>query len=374
MIADVPLGALLSGGLDSTTVAAVMAKKLHLPLRTFTVGFDRKSYDESPEAALVARTLGTDHLQELVHPGMIESIPELLRFFDEPFADYSAIPTFLVSKLAARHVKVVLTGDGGDEVFAGYQTHMAPRVNRLFSMIPRFIRHKIIKPMIMVIPASMERISFDYMAKRFVTGSDLPLGEGHYWWKVIFNEEEKKLLFTPEFLAMGFEHTYRVFDTHFQRARHAAPLNRLLYVDTKTFLLDDNLVKVDRMTMANSLEARVPLLDHELIERVAVLPPHIKSRGLQTKSLLRRAVRGLLPRAIRKGKKKGFTPPLPFWIRDELKEFLLERFSEERLKAAGILNEKYCRQVLDEHLQGRKDNNRQIWTILALTCWLEGQI
>jgi asparagine synthase (glutamine-hydrolysing) len=318
----------------------------------------------------VATTLGTEHVEETARPDMIESIPELLTFFDEPFADYSAIPTFLVSKLASKHVKVVLTGDGGDEVFAGYPTHVAYKVSRIFTAIPRFVREGLINPLVMALPASMERISFDYMAKRFVTGADLPLERGHYWWKVIFNEEEKKRLLKPDFLR-DMRDTFEVFDLHFRKAQHAHPLNRLLYVDTKTFLLDDNLVKVDRMTMANSLEARVPLLDHELLERVALIPPDVKSRGLQTKRLLRRAVRNLLPPEIRKGKKKGFTPPLPFWIRNELKPLLSEYFSEQRIRATGVLNEKYCSQVLDEHLRGEKDNNRQIWTIFALLCWLE---
>jgi asparagine synthase (glutamine-hydrolysing) len=371
MIADVPLGALLSGGLDSTTIAAVMARRVQAPLQTFTVGFHRKSYDESSEAALVAHTLGTDHLSEKVDPGMIASIPELLGFFDEPFADYSAIPTFLVSKLAARHVKVVLTGDGGDEVFAGYQTHVAHRVSRLFTMIPRWIRERLINPLILAMPVSMDRISFDYMAKRFVTGADLPFEQGHYWWKVIFHEQEKQQLFTRDFLQTRFEDTFRVFDRHFRTARHADPLNRLLYVDAKTFLLDDNLTKVDRMTMANSLEARVPLLDHELVERVALIPPRVKSTGLQTKALLRRAVRNLLPPEIRKGKKKGFTPPLPYWIRDELRGFLQDMFAEDRVRSTGILNHAYCTQLLDDHLCGKKDNNRQIWTVVALLCWWE---
>jgi asparagine synthase (glutamine-hydrolysing) len=371
MISDVPVGALLSGGLDSTMVAAVMARKLQMPLRTFTIGFDHKSYDESEEARLVADTLGTDHLDQKASPTMIESIPELLNSFDEPFADYSAIPTFLVSQLAARYVKVVLTGDGGDEVFAGYPTHVAYRVSRLFTMIPRWLREGLINPLVMALPASMERISFDYMAKRFVTGADLPLEQGHYWWKVIFNEEDKRDLCKPDWLQMGMRDSFEVFDRYFRKTEHADPLNRLLYVDAKTFLLDDNLAKVDRMTMANSLEARVPLLDHELVERVAVIAPRVKSKGLQTKRLLRRAARNLLPPKIRKGKKKGFTPPLPFWIRHELREFLGEVFAPERLKATGMLNEKHCRQLLDEHLQGRKDNNRQIWTILGLVCWLE---
>jgi asparagine synthase (glutamine-hydrolysing) len=371
MISDVPIGALLSGGLDSTTVTAVMARKLEIPVRTFTIGFEHKSYDESREAKLVAETLGTDHLDEKAGPAMIESIPELLNSFDEPFADYSAIPTFLVSRLAARYVKVVLTGDGGDEVFAGYPTHVAYRVSRLFTMIPRWFRQRLINPLVMALPVSMERISFDYKAKRFVTGADLPLEQAHYWWKVIFSEEDKKSLCKPDWLQIGLRDSFEVFDSHFRKTDHADPLNRLLYVDAKTFLLDDNLAKVDRMTMANSLEARVPLLDHELVERVALIPPRIKSKGLQTKLLLRRAVRNLLPRKIRKGTKKGFTPPLPFWIKHELREFIGEFFSTERLRATGLLNENYCRRLLDEHLQGRKDNNRQIWTILGLVCWLE---
>jgi len=371
MISDVPIGALLSGGLDSTTVAAVMAHKLQIPFRTFTIGFNHKSYDESDEARLVAKTLGTEHVEERADPTMIASIPDLLNSFDEPFADYSALPTFLVSQLAARYVKVVLTGDGGDEIFAGYPTHVAYRVSHLFTMIPRWLREGLINPLVYALPTSMERISFDYMAKRFVSGADLPLEQGHYWWKVIFSEEDKKVLCKPDWLQMGLNDSFGVFDRHFQKTEHADPLNRLLYVDAKTFLLDDNLAKVDRMTMANSLEARVPLLDHELVERMALIPPRIKSKGLQTKRLLRRAVRNLLPPQIRRGKKKGFTPPLPFWIRHELRAFLGDYFRPERLGATGLLNPNYCRRLLDEHLQGQKDNNRQIWTILGLVCWLE---
>jgi len=371
MIADVTVGALLSGGLDSTTVAAVMVRKLQAPLKTFTIGFNHKSYDESKEARLVAGTLGTDHVEEIVTPEMVESIPDLINWFDEPFADYSAIPTFLVSKIAARHLKVVLTGDGGDEVFAGYPTHTAFRVSRLFRLIPRWIRANLINPLVMALPTSLERISFDYKAKRFVTGADLPFQRGHYWWKVIFDESEKRKLCTQEFLSRRFRDSFSALDEHFQVARHAHPLNQLLYVDAKTFLLDDNLTKVDRMTMANSLEARVPLLDHELVERVAVLSPTLKSRGLQTKRLLRRAVRTLLPPEIRNGTKKGFTPPLPYWIRDELRDFFHEIFTPERLRATGLLDVRYCRQLLEEHLQGKKDNNRQLWTVLALVCWME---
>lgn len=371
MVSDVPIGAFLSGGLDSTTIAAVMTRNLKSKLKTFTIGFDRKTYDESYEARLVAQTLGCEHTEQMVSPDMVESIPGLLDYFDEPFADYSAIPTFLVSKLAVSSVKVTLTGDGGDEIFAGYPTHVAYKISKIFRSLPQWLKTHLINPLVFALPASMERISFDYKAKRFVTGADLPFDRGHYWWKVIFNEDQKKELLTPDFIRSGLQDSFHTFERHFNTVRHAHPLNQLLYVDAKTFLLDDNLVKVDRMTMANSLEARVPLLDHELVEKVAMMPPHVKTRLLQTKRLLRRAVSKLLPPKIRRGKKKGFTPPLPHWIRDELKPLITDYFSQRRIKETGILNPKYCENLLRDHLSGNRDNNREIWTILALLRWLE---
>ncbi|MCA1959643.1 MAG: asparagine synthase (glutamine-hydrolyzing), partial [Desulfomonile sp.] len=371
MIADVPVGALLSGGLDSTTVIAVMARKLNVPVQTFTMGFDRRSYDESADARLVAETLGTKHLEEVLTADRVPAVPELLAMFDEPFADYSAIPTFLVSRLAASRVKVVLTGDGGDEIFAGYPTHVAYKVAEYYRYLPSSFREHVIKPLVNALPTSMERISFDYKAKRFVTGANLPLGPGHYSWKVIFTEQDKRMLVSPDFYEIEPEDTYRIFARHFARARDAHPLNQLLYVDAKTFLLDDNLVKVDRMTMANSLEARVPLLDYELVEYVTLLSPRLKTKGLQTKVLLRNAARSLLPSSIRRGKKKGFTPPLPVWLKKGLREFVLDILSERRIREIGFLSEAYCRSLLEDHFRGRKDNNREIWTLIALVCWWE---
>jgi asparagine synthase (glutamine-hydrolysing) len=371
MIADVPIGALLSGGLDSTTVTAVMARKLGIPVKTFTMGFRHKSYDESEEARVVAATLGTEHFEEILDPSVVPRLTQCFDSFDEPFADYSAIPTFLVSALARQKVKVVLTGDGGDEVFAGYPTHTAYRVARMYTKIPKFIRDNVIAPLVRALPTSMERISLDYKAKRFVTGAELPMEQGHYWWKVIFDEEQKQKLCAPDWVKMGLEPGFHAFEGHFHKARRAHPLNRLLYVDTKTFLLDDNLTKVDRMTMANSLEARVPLLDYKLVEQIAVLPPPLKSRGLQTKILLRKAVKDLLPPKIRRGAKKGFTPPLPHWIKDELKTFFSDALSREKINAGGLLNPDYCRALLADHVNGVVDNNRRIWTMVALVRWLE---
>ena len=383
-----PLGVLLSGGLDSTAIVALMSGLLDRPVRTFSIGFDEPSYNELPGARLVAQAFQTEHHELVVKPDLVDLIPKVVLHFDEPFADYSAIPTYLVSQMARQEVTVALSGDGGDEVFAGYPTHTAYRVARLYRLLPRLLRDRLIAPLVQRLPTSTERISFDYMAKRFVTGADLPLEQGHYWWKVILNEAEKRALYTEDFLhavqalshdaqesqggtAHGLRDSFEVFRPVFDRVQGAHPLNRLLYVDTKTFLLDDGLVKVDRMSMANSLEVRVPLLDHELVEWMARVPPRWKSSGLSTKTLLRDVVRPLLPPAIVGGKKRGFTPPLPIWLKRELRDFVQDALSPGRMGAMGWFRPDAVARMLEDHWQGRRDNNRAIWTLLCLVLWYE---
>jgi asparagine synthase (glutamine-hydrolysing) len=380
---DVPLGVFLSGGLDSTSIVAVMRDLLDRPVRTFSIGFDQPSYNELPDARLVAQAFETEHHELVVHPDLADLMPRLILHFDEPFADYSAIPTYLVSQMARQEVTVALSGDGGDEVFAGYQTHAAYRVAHLYRLLPRLLRDGLIAPLVQRLPTSTARISFDYMAKRFVTGAHLPLQQGHYWWKVILNEAEKQALYTADFLHMvqadtkcpadepPLRDSYEVFRPYFDRVKGAHALNQLLYVDTKTFLLDDGLVKVDRMSMANSLEVRVPLLDHELVEWMARVPPRWKSSGLGTKTLLRDVVRPLLPPAIVRGKKRGFTPPLPVWLKRELRDFVQDVLSPARVRAMGWFRPSAVTQILEDHWQGRRDNNRSIWTLLCLVLWYE---
>jgi asparagine synthase (glutamine-hydrolysing) len=368
---DVPLGVLLSGGLDSTSIVAFMSDVLDRPIKTFSIGFHEPSYNELPQARLVAEAFDTEHRELVVEPDLIQLIQEIILHFDEPFADYSAIPTYLVSQLARREVIVALSGDGGDEVFAGYQTHYAYRVANLYRLLPRFLRDGVIAPLVRRLPASTDRISFDFMAKRFVTGAHLPFQQGHYWWKVILNESEKQELYTGDFLHQVARDSYEVFAPYFDAVRRAHPLNQLLYVDTKTFLLDDCLVKTDRMSMANSLEVRVPLLDHELVEFMAGVPPALKSSGLNTKSLLRDVVRPLLPAAIVQGKKRGFTPPLPVWLKRELREFVQDTLSPARIRDMGLLDPVVVTRILEDHFLGRRDNNRPIWTLLCLVLWYE---
>lgn len=368
---DVPLGVFLSGGLDSTSVVAFMSELLDQPVRTFSIGFQEPSYNELPEARLVAQAFETEHHELVVEPDLTDLIPKIVLHFDEPFADYSAIPTYLVSQMARQEVTVVLSGDGGDELFAGYQTHYAYRVARLYRLLPRLLRDRVIAPLVKRLPTSTDRISFDFMAKRFVTGAHLPFERGHYWWKVILNEDEKRGLYAADLFHQVQRDSYEVFAPYFDAVRGAHPLNQLLYVDTHTFLLDDGLVKVDRMSMAHSLEVRVPLLDHELVEYLAQVPPTLKSSGLNTKSLLRDVVRPLLPPTIVKGKKKGFTPPLPVWLKNDLRDFVQDTLSPARIRDMGLLRPEAVSQILDDHFAGRRDNNRPIWTLLCFVLWHE---
>jgi len=370
---DVPLGAFLSGGLDSSTIIATMNDLVSEPVHTFTVGFPQASYDERSEARQVSNYFHTNHTEHVIELDWATFIPLLISAFDEPFGDYASIASYAVSKLAREYVKVVLSGDGGDEIFAGYPTHYANRVADLYRKVPAIVRKCLVKPLVERLPTSMDRISFDYMAKRFVVGAELPFQQGHYYWKVVFSETEKELLYKPAFRAIRQEDGdgYSVFERYLKKVTHLDPLSQLLYVDARTFLLDDNLTRVDRSSMMNSLEVRVPLLDDELVEFMRRVPVRIKQPGWGTKRLLRQAMKDILPENIVRGRKKGFTPPMPYWLRNELKEFMLDTLSEHGLAQLGILDEGYITHLVDEHLRGHRDNNRQLWSLITLMVWWE---
>lgn len=373
LCSDVPLGAFLSGGIDSSTVVAFMSELSTTPVKTFSIGFEEKSYNELDEARMVAQAFGTDHHELVVRPNMVELAPKLVEYFDEPFADYSAIPTYLVSQMAREYVTVALSGDGGDEIFAGYQTHYAYKIANLYRRIPKVVRRGVIDKLVKMLPVSTNRISFDYMAKRFVDGVDMSYQRGHFWWKAIFTDDEKRELFLPElWIKIEEQDSFSVFDNYFQQVRDIDILNQLLYVDLKTFLLDDNLTKVDRMSMANSIEVRVPLLDHELVEFAAQIPTSLKLRGFTTKYILRKIVKDKLgSSAISNLPKRGFTIPLPVWLQGDLKDFVRQLLAPEKIKQIGLFNYSYIQQLLREHELNLKDNNRQIWCLVAFVLWYD---
>lgn len=368
---DVPVGAFLSGGLDSGAVVAAIGRHVTEPVRTFTVGFDEASYDERQQAGQVAGWLKTRHTAATIDIDWPEMLPQITRWFDEPFGDYAAVAGFYAAKLAREHVTVVLSGDGGDELLAGYPTYYAHRIARLYRVVPKAVRTHLIAPLVRRLPTSLDRISFDYKAKRFVDGAELPFREAHLRWKVIFTEAQKARLYASGFAKERSDEGrgMAVFEPLFEKVAHLDPVSQLLYVDAKTFLLDDNLARVDRTSMVNSLEVRVPLLDDNLVEFLRRVPIHVKQRGWTTKPLLRAAMRGVLPDQVVRAGKKGFTPPMPHWLRNDLRPLLLDMLAPDSLRAMGIFNPAYVTELVDSHLAGRVDYNRQLWSLMSVVAW-----
>src|SRR3989440_3635868 len=327
LLADVPVGVLLSGGVDSAVLAALAAQETSEAVHTFTIGFQERSFDERAGARLVADRYSTNHHELLVHPDPLVLVPALADVFDEPFADSSALPTYLVSQLAAEHVKVALSGEGGDELFGGYYTYAA---DLLADRVAPFAR--IARPLVERLPSSSAKASFDYKAKRFVRSAHLPPLERHHGWKEIFAPDLRAEL-------TGRRETFDPVDVY--RARYAEtagadPLARLQDVDFGIYLVDDLLVKTDRSSMAHSLEARVPFLDPLVTNLAFALPTRLKVRGLSKKVLLRKAVEPLLPREVVHGRKRGFSIPAAAWLRGELGPFARATLSPETLRSQGF--------------------------------------
>jgi len=370
MISDVPLGVFLSGGLDSSTLVALMSEVADRPVRTFSIGFEEASYNELPAARLVASRFRTDHVELIVRPDVCDLLPELIRSFDEPFADSSMIPTYYVSQLARSHVTVALGGDGGDEVFAGYPQYAATKLAGYYRRLPWPLRRWLISPLVHRLPTSEAKVSFDYKAKRFVEGADLPDEQAHFWWRAIFSEEAKRQLYSPAY-PHPCRDSFQAFATHFAAHKAGELLDRLQYVDTKVYLPDDILVKVDRMSMAHSLEVRVPFLDHEVVEFVASLPPDLRMHGLTKKYILKQAVCRLLPRDIVRGRKRGFNVPIGRWLRRELRDLLGDYLSASIIKRQGYFDSQTIGEMVRRHHDGRVDYSRQLWGLLMFSMWHE---
>jgi asparagine synthase (glutamine-hydrolysing) len=365
LLSDVPLGVFLSGGVDSGSIVALMHELGVKPIRTFTIGFEEKSFSETDAAREVATRYGTEHHELVVRPDAIALLPTLVRHFDEPFADSSAIPVWHVSELARRHVTVVLSGEGGDEMLAGYETYRARRIAAAYARLPRAIGERLVPAIVRRLPVSHAKVSFDYKAKRFVTGAYLPPASGHCWWKTILTEDVKRGLYAD---GAALAPTTRLFERLYAES-DGGELDRLQYVDTALYLPADILVKVDRMSMAHSLEARVPFLDRGMVELSRRIPPELRLRGLTTKYLLKRAMAGRLPAAVVGGKKRGFNVPMPAWLAGDLQAFTRDTLSPARVRAQGLFHPPAVTRLIDEHAARTADHSRALWTLLVLSAW-----
>jgi asparagine synthase (glutamine-hydrolysing) len=364
LIADVPVGVLLSGGIDSCSLAA-LASEVAGRVSTFTIGFDERAFDERDLARLVAERYATDHHELVVRPDVLELLPALAETFDEPFADSSAIPTYLVSQLARRHVKVALSGEGGDELFGGYNYYAGHALAGRLAHAAALAR-----PLIERLPTSTASASsLDWRAKRFARAARLPTLERHYAWKCVFTPEERDELVRPG--RRGSLDPLDVLRPHYESLDGADELNRTMGVDLAVFLVDDMLVKTDRASMAHSLEARVPILDPVVAELALALPSRLKVKGFSKKRLLRRAVEPLLPRAVLEGRKRGFSAPVATWLRAELEPVAREILSPANVRRQGFFDAAVVARLLDDHVVGRADNSRKLWALLTFSLWFD---
>jgi asparagine synthase (glutamine-hydrolysing) len=365
LIADVPVGVLLSGGVDSGALAALAAEESSGPVRTFSIGFEEASFNELDGARAVAQRYGTMHRELTLRPNAALLLPALADAFDEPFADSSALPTYLVSKLAAEDVKVALSGEGGDELFGGYYTYVADLLAERFGPLAARMR-----PLADLLPSSTGKVSLDYRLKRFTRAAGLPPLERHHAYKEIFSADVRAELtgrrsgFDP---LAGYRERFAATEGH-------ELLTRLQDVDFGLYLVDDLLTKTDRASMAWSLEARVPFMDTVVSNFAFSLPVRHKVRGFSKKRLLRKAVEPLLPSEVVHGRKRGFSIPAAAWLRGELEPFARETLSTENLTRQGFFRPAAVHRVLDDHVSGREDLSRQLWGLLSFTLWYERHV
>jgi asparagine synthase (glutamine-hydrolysing) len=363
LVSDVPLGAFLSGGIDSSTVVAMMAREMDRPVKTFSIGFTESSFDELHYARITARHFNTEHHEFIVTPDVCKLVDEIIWHHDEPFADVSSIPTYIVSKMAREHVTVVLSGDGGDELFGGYDRYLVDRKRAMFGHIPGFLRRNFMLRASRAIPRAM-------YGKNFLRNTALDSDARYVDSISYFDEDSKRHLLSRE--VRGWLNG-RDSSCEFRRLL-AVPqslerLDHLLYLDSKTYLPGDILTKVDRMSMAHSIEAREPLLDHKLIEFVQTIPASLKLRGSVGKHILKSAVRGLIPDEIISRPKQGFGVPIRRWFNNELRELLYDTLTDARTRQRGYFNQSVVEEILDEHRRDRRDNSTHLWGLLTLELW-----
>lgn len=363
LVSDVPVGAFLSGGVDSSLVVSGMGSA-----RTFSIGFEDPSYNELRWSQMVARHLGVDHTTEVIRPNAVDLFDELMPFMDDPIADFSIFPTYLVSKLARQDVTVVLSGDGGDEIFGGYETYVAQQQAAVWQLLPAFLRHKLLEPMLRRLPPQPQKKGLLNKARRFGEGLRADPSLGHARWRLFTDQAQRTALFTPDLLAEAGTLGQHIVDLG-KRAGPRSEIDRSLYVDTKSYLSDNCLVKVDRMSMACSLEARVPLLDHELVELAFRMPALHKVSGRETKPMLKRVAARHLPRQAIYRSKEGFSVPIKSWLGREFRPLMEELLAPAKLGADGLIEPEAVDRLKREHLSGRANHSHILWGLIVLQDW-----
>ncbi len=373
LLSDVPLGIFLSGGLDSSIIAYYAQKNSKEKIKTFSIGFEEKSFDESNYARRVASILKTDHYEKILNAKeSLELIPKIADILDEPIADASIIPTYLLSQFTREHVTVALGGDGGDELFAGYPTFQAQSFVDLYEKIPEFFRKNILEKAIHALPAFEENFSMGFKLQKFISGIHGENKYLHQRWLGSFGNEERKRLFKKEiWKKIKNENEFDDIDRYLNEIPQGDFRNKILYVYMRTYMMDQVMVKVDRAGMANALETRAPFLDTSLVEFANSLPYSYKYRNFTTKYILKKLMKDKLPKDIVYRRKKGFGIPLGKWLKGDLKDWCNEILSEKNTKKIGLFEYSYIDIIKDEHFSGRKDNRKLLWNLLMFYLWHE---
>jgi asparagine synthase (glutamine-hydrolysing) len=370
LMSEVPLGAFLSGGIDSSAVVALMSEQSSEPVKTFSIGFEEQDFSELHHARRVAEHVGADHHEFIVRPDAMEVLPTLVEHYGEPYADSSAIPTYYVARETRKHVTVALNGDGGDECFAGYERYAAMQLAEKYHRLPGILRRRLVEQAVELLPGSEKERNRFARVKRFVRAASLPRTERYLRWVSVFYGEAKRELYSESFRRETENLRAAAFlESWFSRANGAGVLDATLLTDTMTYLPNDLLVKVDIASMAVSLEARSPFLDHHVIEFAASLPEKYKLRGLTTKYILKRVLKRLLPTENLERPKMGFGVPIGHWFRHEMRGFVRDTLLSEKALKRGLFNPASVRHMVEQHTSGQQDFAYHLWTLLMLELW-----
>ena len=372
MVADVPLGILLSGGVDSSTVAAFAAQFSTERVKTFSIGFEEDSFDESKFARQVATHLGTEHYEDKLSVEKAAGlISEIGTWLDEPMSDGSLIPTFLLARFVRKYVTVALGGDGGDEIFAGYPMYFGHKMARVYDSIPRILRSGIIEPIVNNLPVSTKNLSFDYKAKRFVAASKYDTVTRHHSWFGSFSIDQQQELLNKDVLAQTSNDIYKGAKDLLKITDAPTEIERMQFLDMNFYMAEDILTKVDRASMAVSLEVRAPFLDPRVAQFAASLPLEYKLKGNKGKYILKKAVEPLLPKTILQRPKKGFGIPIAEWLKNPLNPLMHDLLAPDRLKNQGLFDEKYVQKLIKEHETNIASHHKQLWTLLVFQLWFD---
>jgi asparagine synthase (glutamine-hydrolysing) len=374
LVSDVPLGAHLSGGIDSSIVVGLMAGMVNQPVKTFSIGFKEGGFNELPYARQVAQEFSTDHHEFILEPNAVEVLPKLVQHFDEPFADPAAIPTWYLAQMTHRHVTVALNGDGGDEAFAGYQRYYGDLIADLYRLVPGYLRHTVINRVLQVLPVQNDRPperSKIMALRQLASAAELSNAASVVRWERFFSEVEKFTLYNDNMrTAINNSPSTQLLEETYRQAKANNRLDRTLYTDIHNYLPGALLPKVDRTTMASSLEARSPFLDHHVMEFAARLPTSYKIRGQQTKWILRKVFADLLPTEIAKRGKVGFSIPLGMWFRDSLYPAARDLLLAPDTRLHDYFNPVVVSELLEQNKRGQMDHGKRIWSLLNLEVWL----